>query len=737
MSTLKELERAQVSPRLLEILRRQGFAGLTEFQLSAVEKGVVIGNSQLLLTQDYGEAYEIAEIAALNRVMSHFKAKALIICPNPHLAEKRHHTVSQKCSRLGIETSAITRRRIATSSEKIRGRVIVATFNSLAIAMRTHPYILDDIECVLIERLDLIGQPSLGAKLETAIVTLMRSNPQLQFISICPPVEDVEELSSWLNAEIITDPESEVKIIFSVKAFENVQASLTDLTQFVHNKRGQIMILCPDRFEASKLASQLAGVGNDTIPLDLRLPLGHQDELEDLAKEVLSFYPKCDASKELARTITSGIAYFHEGVSRAQRRTISKAWENELLPVIIMPIEFAIASGLRATVVFLMGVFMRGAGGEEKPDENLTMLSEWQFNDVLQSAGRRGIDNEAFAIVVVDNESERQRVLAKFFSTGPQGDISPRLGEVDSSMDNPENSQDLVLGQLCGEDTTKNDHPFSILGRTFWAASNRSIEEDSTGLFIDPDASIDILVLLRATKSTVRRAEEIPKTSVKLVSANPDKLEGLIHSHSRDLWHHVILRAKEGVSCTCESWKYQGIRKHRLCKHLVRFVTYVTQKDDIASYSTAVVKQALRGLEILDDLEKDGLITKVGDSIKCTSLGESVTVLGIPVRDAKRVVKAISDKDVKLHDVIHSMIKARSNLDKAVIERVLESTAPGVKGEIEYCEDDVPGIVENCLEEIQYINSILLGLVSPKRKKLRKEIDALEERVQFLLKSIS
>ncbi|MHA1577700.1 MAG: hypothetical protein ACTSU3_10105, partial [Candidatus Thorarchaeota archaeon] len=90
-----------------------------------------------------------------------------------------------------------------------------------------------------------------------------------------------------------------------------------------------------------------------------------------------------------------------------------------------------------------------------------------------------------------------------------------------------------------------------------------------------------------------------------------------------------------------------------------------------------------------------------------------------------------------LHDIIHSMIKARSNLDKVVLKRVLESTMPGVKGEIEFCDDDIPGIVENCLEEIQYVNSILSGLLSPERKKLKKEISTLEERVQFLLKCLS
>ncbi|MHA1637237.1 MAG: DEAD/DEAH box helicase [Candidatus Thorarchaeota archaeon] len=734
MSTLRKLELAQVSPRLLEILRTQGLASLTEFQLSAIEKRITSGASQMLLTHDFEEAYQIAEIAVLNKVASDFRAKVLVLTPNPHLAEKRYQSLSQRCKRLGIETSIISRRRRATSPEKIRGRIVVATFSSVSIALRTHPEILENLEAVLIERLDLIGQPDIGAKLETVIVSLLKLEETKQYISICPPVDNIEDLRTWLNAVIIKDPKSDMKVIYSVKAFDNIYESLSDLTEFVHQKRGQIMILCPNRSASVDLALKLSGVRDKSIALDLGLSVGHKDELKEFGNDIKNHFPKCESSVELGRTITNGVAFFHEGVSSAQRRAISAAWEDELLPVIVMPARFAIASGLRASIVFLMGVFMEGITRDDE-FEGLVMLSEWELNDLLLSAGRRGRDNEAFSIVVVDNESERQRVLAKYFEKSADGNISPCEGEVDSSMDDPDNIQDLVLGQLCGSEM-EGDDSFAILGRTFWAISNRLTGGAKKEDILDMESSVDELVSLRATKSTIKRATDIPASSLKLVSATPDKIEGLVHSHSRDLWHHVILRAKEGVSCTCESWKYQGIRKHRLCKHLVRFVTFVIQEEGVSSYAAGVVNQALTGLEILDELEKDGLISRAGQKSQCTDLGESVTVLGIPVRDAKRLMKVLSRKESKLHDIIFSMAIARSNLPKSIIQRVLETTKPGIEGEFDWCEDDMPGMIENTLEEIQYINSILAGFIRKEHEGLKDEIGSLEERVQFLLKSV-
>jgi superfamily II helicase len=108
LSTLRELELQRVAPRLLEILRRQGLASLTKFQKDAVESEIIRGTSQLLVTHDYDEAYVIAEIALLNRVASNPRVKALVLCPNPHQAERRFQSISQKCSRLGIEATSIS-----------------------------------------------------------------------------------------------------------------------------------------------------------------------------------------------------------------------------------------------------------------------------------------------------------------------------------------------------------------------------------------------------------------------------------------------------------------------------------------------------------------------------------------------------------------------------------------------------------------------------------------------------
>ncbi len=689
------------------------------------------GNSQLLVTYDYGEAYLVAEIALLNRIASDHQARAIVLCPNPYQAEKMFQSISQRCNRLGIEASQMIRRREATKEKAVSSRVLVTTYTSFDIALRVNPEILEGLSFVLIDRLDLIGQPGIGARLETILVTLLGLS-DIQYVAICPPLDDIDDLGRWLAAECVQDPKTDVKVIFSVKAVGDSRDSIKDLTEFVHYRRGQVMILCANISTCEELALILAGINTteSSAVLDLRLPPEHRDDLRYLAQDIKEKYPQCKITTDLSKAISKGVAFFHEGVGMTQRRIISSAWEDGLLPVIVMPTRFAIASGLRATVVFLMGVFMQEFGKEISQDDAVTMLSEWQLSDVLEAAGRRGIDNEAFGIVVVDSESEKTRVIAKFFETDSEGNLKPSLGEVDSVMDETENVQDLVLRQLCSK--SDDEDPFSIIDRTFWGSQSRVTDLSQTEMY--DEAAVESHLAMRSTRATNARAKEIPDDSVKLVSVRPDKIEGLVHSGSREIWHYATLRSKEGMSCSCESWKYQGIRKHRLCKHLVKFSQYALDNDESKPYAAGVILQALRGLEVYGELERDRLIVREKETARCTDLGKNVAVLGVPVKDAKRVMRAVSDEKSDLKTILKSIVLTRTSVPKDVVTRVLDRLPAKTIEEI-ICEDDMPGIIENCLEELEYINSILLKLIKSKHI-AREESLKLQDNLLLLLESM-
>jgi len=556
----------------------------------------------------------------------------------------------------------------------------------------------------------------------------------VQYISVCPPVADIEDLSSWLKADIIADKKADIERIFSVKPFDNIYESLTELTEYVMSKKGQVLLMSPSEIAAEELTSSMVEGTESTDKLDLNLSLGHFEELRELADGIMRHYPTCKITQDLARSVRKGVGFLHYGLSRVQRRLLSNAWEKRLLPVLVVPTSFAIASGLKAYTVFIMGVYMQGMTGDDT--ENIfTLITEWQLSDILLSAGRSGFDRRAFGIVVVENEIEKQRVISKYFNRLSDGSITPVLGEVDSNMDNPENVQDLVLGEICASSDTSED-PFSVISRTFWAATEERATQVQGGIPSEGD-SIQSLVSKRAVRSTIKRAQDIPDTSVKLVSATPNKVEGLIHSESRDLWHHVILRDDQGVSCTCESWKFQGIRKHRLCKHLVKFMQFASRADGVSQYANAVIRKSLAGLEILNDLEVQGLVHRSGKTYSCTDLGKDVTLLGISVKDAKRVLKALNQSKSDLRLILKELTDSRPRVLKEEWKRVLDIAESSNETSIEFCEDDNPGIIENCFEDLQYFTTILLRLIDKKNVSLRERVERMNTRLTKILDAFS
>ncbi|MHA1952091.1 MAG: hypothetical protein ACW987_19785, partial [Candidatus Thorarchaeota archaeon] len=151
-------------------------------------------------------------------------------------------------------------------------------------------------------------------------------------------------------------------------------------------------------------------------------------------------------------------------------------------------------------------------------------------------------------------------------------------------------------------------------------------------------------------------------------------------------------------------------------------------------YAAGVILQALRGLEVYGELETDKLIVRDNEVTRCTDLGKSVAVLGVPVKDAKSVMRAISDEKSDLKKILRSVLLARKTLPKDVVKRVLDKL-PAKNLEEIICEEDMPGIIENCLEELEYVNSILLKLLSSKHT-AKKESKKLNTNLLMLLESM-
>jgi superfamily II helicase len=152
----------------------------------------------------------------------------------------------------------------------------------------------------------------------------------------------------------------------------------------------------------------------------------------------------------------------------------------------------------------------------------------------------------------------------------------------------------------------------------------------------------------------------------------------------------------------------------------VKFARFALANQDTKPYAAAVIGPALRGLEIVGALEEEGLLVQSGKTMRCTDLGRSVGSLGATVRDIRIIKKAVEQTEGDLKAVLQRTLKARTGIPARIINKLVEKIPTESIEDLIDENFDLPGICENCLEEILYIISILKGLPGID-KKLKKE----------------
>jgi isocitrate/isopropylmalate dehydrogenase len=89
-------------------------------------------------------------------------------------------------------------------------------------------------------------------------------------------------------------------------------------------------------------------------------------------------------------------------------------------------------------------------------------------------------------------------------------------------------------------------------------------------------------------------------------------------------------------------------------------------------------------------------------------------------------------------NILIDVAVARTGMPRKAIAGVLDAVQThDMKKFVKY-EQHGPGIVENCLEELHYINSILIGIMGRKaNKELKREIRKLNKNLTATLDTIS
>ncbi|KAL1139725.1 hypothetical protein AAG570_006703 [Ranatra chinensis] len=284
---------------------------------------------------------------------------------------------------------------------------------------------MDDVGCVVIDELHLLGDPHRGYLLELLLTKLKYLSERdyasrIQIVGMSATLPNLNVVADWLNATLYSTDFRPIPLTEYVKVGTNIYSS-PDLrfsheiqpTFNVKNDAGDVIYLCidtllngysaivfcPTKNWCETLSYQISseikrlGFEKNDIGSSLRQQLNSQaiaDTLEQLKR--------CPAGldKTLARSVSFGVAFHHAGLTLDERDIVEAAFKQNILRVLVATSTLSSGVNLPARRVIIRSPTFYG-----KCMDILT------YKQMIGRAGRMGRDTEGESFLIC-NEVEKQ-----------------------------------------------------------------------------------------------------------------------------------------------------------------------------------------------------------------------------------------------------------------------------------------------------------------------------------------
>jgi len=184
-----------LSEQFVDHFAEQGIRELYPPQAAAVDAGVCESENVVAAVPTASGKTFIAELALLTA-----DGPGLYVCPLRALAREKYEAFA---ALPGVD-AAISTGDFDASGEALAGNdVVVATSEKVDSAIRNGASWVDDLACVAVDEVHLLGAERRGPTLEVTLATLRRRNPELQVVALSATVDNPEAIAEWLNATLV------------------------------------------------------------------------------------------------------------------------------------------------------------------------------------------------------------------------------------------------------------------------------------------------------------------------------------------------------------------------------------------------------------------------------------------------------------------------------------------------------------------------------------------------------
>ncbi|OYR80437.1 DEAD/DEAH box helicase, partial [Halorubrum ezzemoulense] len=122
------------------------------------------------------------------------------VCPLRALAREKYETFA---ALPGVDVGISTGDFDATGEALAGNDVVVATSEKVDSAIRNGASWVDELACVVVDEVHLLGAKRRGPTLEVTLATLRRRNPELQTVALSATVDNPDAIADWLDAALV------------------------------------------------------------------------------------------------------------------------------------------------------------------------------------------------------------------------------------------------------------------------------------------------------------------------------------------------------------------------------------------------------------------------------------------------------------------------------------------------------------------------------------------------------
>tara|TARA_B100000029_G_scaffold324890_1_gene317334 strand:- start:63487 stop:65661 length:2175 start_codon:yes stop_codon:yes gene_type:complete len=432
----------------IEFLHDQGFKTLYPPQTECIKNGLLENNNLIVSTPTASGKTLVAIISTLQHIQN--EGKIIYLSPLRALASEKYSDFKKleslsKPDGTSIKVS-ISTGDFESNSEYLKNSDIIILTNEKFDSLQRHGIKwISKVSLIVIDEIHLIGDSYRGPTLEMIISNMLISEHSPQILGLSATINNVDEISSWINAKSVISTWRPVDLSEGVFCFGQIDfkdgnspinidnsgvGTAIDIAIDMVKQNGQSIIFTETRKRASSMAKKIEKM----MPLILNSE--QSKELSDLSQLLDKNENSTDMNKLLVSLIKHGVAFHHAGVSNQQRQIIESGFRDRKIKIICATPTLAAGVNLPARRVILSS-YLR----YDMQYGGMSPISVLDYKQMCGRAGRPQYDDKGETILIANNESEQDSLFDHYIN----GDVE----DIESALSNEDSLRTHILATIC------------------------------------------------------------------------------------------------------------------------------------------------------------------------------------------------------------------------------------------------------------------------------------------------